>query len=356
MSNVYRAPITYSVPSTTPIHIAGSKDPPVRIINTAVTGTVWLSDNPGLQAGQGTPLHPGTSLQWTRPTELFAIADSGLTVDIILTTEVDDWQPDPAAIAAAVLNAGVLVIDNPQTIMQVAVNGPGSTSEADIGRYQSLNISIILATDNPVTPTDNRLQLLFTDGGTTTYIVHLYFAVQGQLWTAAVPCYGDGFSVSVLTDSTFNVFVSGSHRSIQTIRQRIDEVDATGLTVSAGTSVFFDDLNLAGGRPVGDAIITTLPPWYGTIQVNVRWTAPAVAAANFDLLIGNQINPGAFNATQQINGVIIQGVPPAAHTYQCTANLVTAGESLQITTRNGYAAAGLSYSCRIVPVTGALVA
>ena len=353
-ARVYRAPVRYSISSTAPIRVAGSKDAPFRILNMETSGTVWLSENAGLRAGEGQPLHAGTSFLWLRPTELYAICDPGESCDIIITTEIDDWQPDPAAIAAAIVNSGIIIIDNPVTILQASINGPGQISTIDISRFQSLNISIALDVDNPVSPLDNRIQLVFTDGGTTSYIAQLVFSTEDQVWTAAVPCYGDGFALNIVTDSTFVAFVSGSHRPVQVIRQRIDEVDVNGTPVGAGTNVFFDTL-AAGGIAVGDTQFVILPPWYGTILVDVRWVSPAVAAANFDLLIGSQIVPGAYNAYRQVNGVIVQGVAPAAHTYQCTTNIVATGDALVVTARNGYAAAGINFSARIVPLTGGLV-
>ena len=115
LNGVYRAPATYPI-SSRPVRIAGSQDAPFRIINLSVDNPVWVSNNPGISGGQGTPISPGTSLQWLNPTELWAVCDSGLTASIIVTTEIDDWQPDPVAIATAILNSGVIVVDNPTTL------------------------------------------------------------------------------------------------------------------------------------------------------------------------------------------------------------------------------------------------
>jgi len=88
----------------------GSYTPPYRIINNSAKATVWISDNPGMAPGQGTVLYPGTSIGWSRDGSLYLIlGDDTLSTDtgeaeIILSYDINDWQPNPVAIAAAALN------------------------------------------------------------------------------------------------------------------------------------------------------------------------------------------------------------------------------------------------------------
>lgn len=224
--SVYRTPTEYAITNLTPVRIASRQDAPIRIINIGVLGTVWLSENAGIKIGQGTPLNPGTSFTWLRDTEIFAVADISDPVRIIVTEEVDDWQPDPAAIAAAVLNAGVLVIDKPETLTTDTLNASNgfTTGRFDVSRFQSL--SLLLTTTALSGGVNDYVLLDFARTATSSPILRRAIefvnnSPSGGTWVANLPISTAFFEISSPSNTEVQTVVIASHRPQESIEQGV---------------------------------------------------------------------------------------------------------------------------------------
>lgn len=313
----FATPIPFAVPSTSPIRIAGTNDPPFRIINLGLEGSVWLSRNSGMLAGQGTPLHPGTSVLWTEKTELYAIADPTYTVNITLTSDVEDWQPDPAAIAAAVLNSGVLVIDNPTLLYSDTITVGTSTPRLDVSRYQS----VIVVAQKLVSPAsvDISLDSFMTLGGGPTMRKGIKWGSNSsQIVNLRLPAYLRYFGVEHIAGGGSGVALQivGSHRDCQEIDQQsvisITDIgyllDTTGLTINNGvTHQAF------------------LPPWFGEIEIDVTMVAGAVGGSSLRVRAPTGSEQRLIPFTNTI----------AANIWGATARVACMGGSLELAIVNG---------------------
>lgn len=350
----YRAPTEYAVTSDTPVRIASRQDAPIRVINTGVLGAVWLSENAGIKAGQGTPLNPGTSFTWLRETEIFAIADIG-TVKIIVTEEVDDWQPDPAAIAAAVLNAGVLVIDDPELIFDSTrigvANNISATPNIDVSRFQSVLIELeILQLGS--TGGRNAAQVSFDDDGNLN-IVQSYtvqFEEVGQQWIAEVPATASSVEIVWYDDTHVHVTMLGSHRAVPKLRQRISRTTRFSANGEIPLNILFetDGVDIAPG---GNKEYV-LPPWHGEVEMHIR-TFTAGGLANPPHLQYRQRSSldGAFKIFRQVD------LTAFGNNFALNERFAIAGAALtlRLTNPGGNASNIEAHTIHITPHTGAAV-
>lgn len=128
-----------------------------QIINNSLYTTVWASDNPSMQSGQGTPISPGTSIVWIRDGDLYLITGNDATSTNVLlgnnqslvtiSYDVSGWQPNPVAVAAAVLNSGIIIVDNTTTVFaNAAVIAAADSGLINVSRYNSLLIGLFSLT------------------------------------------------------------------------------------------------------------------------------------------------------------------------------------------------------------------
>lgn len=343
---IVQAPVNLTV-GATPLR-AGSYPGGYQIINKSLDATVWAASNPSVSDGTGTPIYPGTSLIWESSGDLWLILGTdGQSVKagsagVTLSYDVTGWQPNPVAIATAVLNSGVIVVDNPTPLMSISATGPGVTTLIDISRYQSLNMSIIL---NTPTAGVDYIYLEFSDGGVTTYRVPLVFQDAGQLWTASIPCYGSGFRIRMGTAANLSFFVSGSYRPIDTIKQRIEEVN----NFQPETDILWTTGSLANGA------ITqwNLPPWHGELQIYAYLELAAAAAPGLS-------NVGVFKELVAYENFLILpfsivGGAATGTRHTCTGTVQTNGDGLQVRMFNGSGVNWTKYVLRITPNVGAAV-
>lgn len=93
------------------------------VINTGLT-TVYLGTSSGVTERNGLPLFPGTSVPWTLPGELWAIADPGGQSNgrVMVTSMVGGWN-NPAATAAAIAGLTLTVDGDVQLTGPIDVTG-----------------------------------------------------------------------------------------------------------------------------------------------------------------------------------------------------------------------------------------
>lgn len=347
-------PITYSINDAHPTRIAGRNDPPYRVIHPGTMGTVWLSENSGMKIGQGTPLHAGTSIVWIKESEVFAIADSP-NQTIILSTDVEEWQPDPAAIAAAVLNSGVLVIDDPQLIFDSTrigvANSISATPNIDVSRFQSVLVELeILQLGS--TGGRNAAQVSFDNDGNLD-IVQSYtiqFEEVGQQWIAEVPATASSVEIVWYDDTHVHVTMLGSHRAVPKLRQRIIRTTRFSANGEIPLNILFetDGVDIAPG---GNKEYV-LPPWHGEVEMHIR-TFTAGGLANPPHLQYRQRSSldGAFKIFRQVD------LTAFGNNFALNERFAIAGAALtlRLTNPGGNASNIEAHTIHITPHTGAAV-
>lgn len=274
--SVVQPPVTVAAPILAPDRVSVFK-PPYRVINLSVTGTIWIADNPGLRLGLGTPINPGTSLRWTRDGDLWMIADE--PTNAIISYDVDDWQPNPAAIAAALLNSGVIIIDNPLVLIDDdSYTSPfgGSSDPFDVSRYQSLTLFARPADISIVT----YVILLFYDDNDNPLFSHtvrfapcLGGSVGAVAAELAFPIYGSRFRLFASTTSAFQIRLVASNRPQEFSQSLILPVSAPD--GAAQNNLLHARFNLA----TGGAYIDFIPPWCGDMEILFRTGSVLGAAA-----------------------------------------------------------------------------
>lgn len=293
-----RAPVTFQLNASSPIR-GSVAAPPYTIINLSVDSTVWIADNPGMAIRQGTPLYPGTSIKWTRPGDLWMIAD--VACQVVVSYDVEDWQPNPAAIAAAILNSGVLIIDRPINLFNGATVDTGNL---DISRYQSLSLGI----SPPAAGTYGTARVLFLDTiGVIIDTIDLQFAPMTIPvgWFAEVPAAGS--HVRIITSYATNVGVTASNRPKSHMTQNIGG-SLPPVDPSRGYGLWTEGAALIGP---GISYNADIRPWFGEIEINciinaagavgnsacvvTEWT-PSVPAGGYQLAMGRQFGGTVLTA------------------------------------------------------------
>ena len=366
--DTYRSPVRYPVRATSPVRIAGSTDAPFRIINLG-SNTVWVSDNSGIVAGAGTPIYAGTSLQWMKPTQLFAISAAGTVSELLVTTEIDDWTGDPIALAAAtasaILNSGVVIIDQPTVLYndQLRPANSRTTGPLDISRYQSVTVSLectAIAGTNPFV----RISF-YADAARTlllkTFAIPFHSAgIPAGFWKATLPVQGafmvveSNYPPIIGNGPNVNVIIVGSNRPQERIDQQVFS-QVPGGTDQTDRSV---DMFWESQQPYtpGTNLRVTTTPWIGQIEITARLVTPAVATPALgepSILVAQwyEISQG-FNAFATMIPTLYGPASPAARTLYYDAVFSMNGEPLQVTINNTYAANMTNTSLRVTPVVG----
>lgn len=142
--------IQASIPITSPNSMRLGNFGRALIINTSFVATVWVSESSDVRNGLGVPIGPGSWVVATGGSDLFAAlgTDSqsvGQTATVVITSAVESWSPAPGAIAAAVLNSGVIAVDQPAVLLsRVGANPIANPAVGlllgvfDVSRYRSV--------------------------------------------------------------------------------------------------------------------------------------------------------------------------------------------------------------------------
>lgn len=255
MTAVVQAPLNITV--TNRVVRIQPYTPPFQIINTNLNATIWAANNPSIQPGVGTSINPGTSLEWSSPGEVFLIlGNDTLSVTegsaaVIISYDVNSWQPSPAAIAAAVINSGVLVIDKP---VQLFNNGNTSdTGALDISRYNSILLE--LGSNGATTFT-----ISWENGASNVFQEYLYcYSPTFAIWRGALPC--KGAQVQVTSNAPSSVKLVASYRTVPAIQNQIP--------------ISFNNLlaNFSGSMPTGTGTANLYSlPYFGEVFVTATQT------------------------------------------------------------------------------------
>jgi hypothetical protein len=256
----------------TPNIIRGGSYPAgYQIINTSLQATIWVSPNAGMSSGQGTPVYPGTSLVWNTDNNLFLILGNDAQsvaagfADIILSYDTQNWQPNPIAIATAVINSGVLIVDSPVEIITNNIySTAGVATVYDVSRYSSLQMYV-----NPSAGTT----LTFEFSGDSLFLnpIRRYPIVGGSgAWRATFPVEGKYFRIVGSGIANYGCQCFASYRQVTGLKQ---SVPTTNLIVAASLSV-----------PATNFTRISTPPWWGEVEFHC---VNAVAGTWYNVLISS---------------------------------------------------------------------
>lgn len=238
------------------------------VINDSPGTVIWCDNDSSVTVGNGTPLYGGTSLRWTYP-QLWIVGEE--EADVIVTSDVDQWEADPVAVATAILNSGQLIVDDP---IQVFLGGFGSsgTGEFDVSKYQTVSITMNCGGLTSVTnPTVVRLR--FTSAGQTVLTRILTF-INAREVQMTFPIVGDSVSLRTTLGPDVSVAqITLSHRQnslIQSFSEGHTLVHRTNLTIADGTSLDIDDMT----PYFGECFISCAYQGTGPGDTNVRLMFP----------------------------------------------------------------------------------
>jgi hypothetical protein len=268
-------PITVPVNDSSAVRIA-TLVPPYTIINLSTEGTAWLADNPGVRVNYGTPLYPGTSLQWNRVGELWAIGDSDFLIQA--SKDVLDWEPNPIAIATAILNSGVLVIDNPVTVFDGQLNANNSTPRIDTSRYQSVIFTITPLSGPTFLSPDSILIFFNASPGILSGIDRQITFISPVTYSVTMPIIGAGLMVTA-GPGNFDLTITLSHRQYPMIQT----IGNPSVFNNLNTILFVTDQLIATGAT---ASLDGGIPWFGEVELAVYANNGAVAPGT-NIFIGD---------------------------------------------------------------------
>lgn len=301
-----RQPVNLSV-ITTPIR-GGSYPAGYQIINTSLEATVWVANNPSVAPNAGTPVSPGTSIIWNTDGDLWLVLGADTqsvaagSASVVLSYDVTAWQPNPIAVATAILNSGVIVIDNPTAFVApqiVAITGGSDVyGPFDVSRYNS--VELYFQSLNALTATNISMQLRWQDSsGNLIADEMIYICALNDSWRASIPILGSRLTVTIFgnTGDGYGISVVASYRQRNSMAQYTP--NAFGVL----------DSDRWAGVPAGQNRVLITPPWFGEIIVNARMIgAGAVAGIGMldaSLPMLNPRNLGSY--PMSLNGATIQG-------------------------------------------------
>lgn len=257
---------------------------PSLVINTSFAATVWISETDDVRDGLGVPLGPGTSAEWTGASDLWVIlgtdaGSAGQAPVVIVTSAVAQWQPNPIALATAILNSGIIAVDQPAVLLSRASANPianpvvGSVLGVfDVSRYRSVIVGYV------PNPAGHTIDLNFV------WCSSLAAATAGP---AAYETMGEDRFTWIAADT------SVLEAKVLPVRGAALRVFAT-LGAGAGTGDFMTvmasnrELQLAGNlggfsRRIITASAGALAGGTGTVSTpGFRYDGPAVVAAFFN--------------------------------------------------------------------------
>ena len=217
-------------PGTSPTLVA-SFSGNYQVINPDLTATVWLGETQSVGVGRGIPLYPGTGMVWTASQgthKLYAVNDQPTASDVIIGNMVRDWQPNPIAVATAVLNSGVIIIDQPVILFGPALNSVAAQGFAvgsliDVRRFNSVYIRNLY-----VAGTGSISLVWYSDPVNQIQVgADSYSWANGDNLTSSeqIPVCGAYLSVQWNWSQIngFNLTIQGSNRPVPIMRQRMSD-------------------------------------------------------------------------------------------------------------------------------------
>lgn len=285
-----RAPVNATVTNVVPVRLAafGGR---YQVCNLSSSATVWLSNDSTAKDGVGTPLAPGASLVREVQGELWAAlgADAQSVAagrcTVVLDPMIEQWS-NPVATALAILNSGVIVIDQQTTLVPAQLNNPAVTTltNIDVSRYRSIYVRFLyVAGSGSITFT------WFDSTGAIQLGQDAYSWVSGDNVNCSlhIPVVGSILQVAWNWSQTsgFNITVLSSYRDVPKTSQRV--VDR--------------DLGSASSSIASGATLSLTPAFRYDGPCTVRAAIGATVTANegLELNIVNRVTGSSFAGQMQ---------------------------------------------------------
>lgn len=197
--------------------------PGVQVINTAVTGTIYLGTGSNVQESNGVPVPAGSSVQWIASGQLWAVAGSDATGPMLLIASglISSWAPSPEVIATAVATQ-LIAKGIPSVLVTTPLPVFNDATPQDVHGFASLTVRFPGAaaafetqyyftdsTGNPVGPADT---IANGDGG------------------AMIPVLGDFIVFPSLLGQS--VQIDGSNRPLATTHAIVNGYSSDGWTLT----------------------------------------------------------------------------------------------------------------------------
>lgn len=260
----------------------------VHVINTAVTGTVYLGTSSSVQSSNGVPVPAGSSVQWTASGQLWAVAGPDATgpMLVIASGQISSWAPSPEVIALAVAQQ-LLATGLPNVLTSQVIGDFVLPAAIDVHGYDSV---LLIMTDTPVSqPVAVNYQ--FTDVANTALVQPGEWAQQGG---APIPLTLPVLGPTLLmqqaaadTNPVHTVRVIGTNRAAPR-----GHADALGYSPEGFESTYAG--GLVSGTPV--TVMFFNQPTKGTV-----FAGPA----NVEFVMQSTITPARFQIEWQTSEGLI---------------------------------------------------
>jgi hypothetical protein len=325
-----QSPVNYSV--GTAASRAGSYAKGYQIINRSLTFAIWASSDPSVAVGGGTPIYPGTSVTWQQDGDLWLIAE-GPNTAVTISYDVSSWQPNPIAVATAILNSGVIIVDNPVLL----ANRISTTQTYDISRYQSVFIQVERAGGNSNTYAQVQIGFDYPGGlgGSTPLFSRVIelpptgVNAQPVLYSAVFPCVGSTLKLTIV--GPIQVIAIASNRPTSSdMQQQVTNFNMASAGV--GPSSYLHEAEPNGGPVAAGNTYYYVPPWHGLIKITLvvvitaGQTAPILTVASWDPNAG-----GAWYERTQTTGT---QVIAALQTYVAIMDFPMVGSMIRASIAN----------------------
>jgi hypothetical protein len=256
-------PINITVTSSVvPIRIGMPYQAPYLITNLSAVSTVWVGTDSSVRSGNGMQIPPGGFLTRNVPGELWACLDSASTVaaQIVLDVTSSNWGGNPAAIATAILNSGVILTDNPVTLLSTAITS-GTLGPIDVSTFQTIILSTV---PSGVIGTNRTVYLEWQSSAGVILAQEQWAWVVGdtQIVRTSLPIKGNVLFITVSGGgaNSQSVTVVGSHRPFdaymnvpfdRTLASASNSVLGSGATLPAATLIRYDGPAFITGSLIG---------------------------------------------------------------------------------------------------------
>lgn len=349
---VTRQPLNLTVNRIKAIR-AGSYPGPYSIINTSLTETIWVANNPAVAEFQGTSVSPGTSLTWTPigGSDLFVIMGtpvSSSTAAIIISFDTLGWQPNPVAIAVSAVNTGSILVEHETVLFAGTILGASVESASPQYDITKANSLMLIGNANVVSVYVTFNIYFFDVAGILIDSLQMSFVSSTNSdFSIQIPCIGAfvGFAAGSSADNG-----SVSFRAVASQRQ----IPGISQSLAIGTGALMRT-GITGVAANNQLTLGFIPPWFGLINIVAELrgagTIPSqvfLILQNLDGLNGSTTGYMTWgNAANDANG---SANVDGSGAFQLNQQFANWGNQIQVAAFNHTALTGISISIVVQPV------
>jgi hypothetical protein len=329
------------------------------IINESRTATVWCSGNPGMSPGQGTVINPGTFVNWTQPGDVYLILGTDVrSTDVgvahcTVSYDVNQWSPDPVAIAASALSRQQLIATftpTAPTVIQTVIDG-------------SLFSSLLVSVQPPLSGNNiySFYIYFFQTLADATNFVNPYWQQQWRWYNPSINGNAVPLRVSVPIEAPYiKMQVAGGAAGAWIIKSTLNTVPANHIKYELSANNFTPPgvngalVDVSGGviAPAGNVNILSSVPYLGEVEITAEMDYGAAIAAGalaggVDVFSQNTVAAGMRYGIQVLVGDAFSAIFGAVSTRYRQA---WDSEQKLVRLSNLAAGATTAYNLRVVAV------